>query len=124
MPEDDGFIALDPDEQIYRIFPLWFFEEALRLKYLVLAPPSKWDDPFELMPERSVIDIDGEQTPLQTLLKLVFAQCWSRTKESDTLWRAYSRVSKDPHAGRNIHPREEGVQVRSTPRKLLDALRK
>jgi hypothetical protein len=125
MPEDDGFIGpLNPDEPVYRIYPLWFFEEALRLKTLVLLTPNKWDDPFEFLPERSAIDLEGVQTPLEGFLKPAFAQCWSRTKESDTLWRAYSRVSKDPHTRRNIHPREEGVQVRSTPRKLLDALRK
>ena len=55
-------------------------------------------------------------------LPSAYAQCWSRTEESDTLLRAYSRVIKDPHIGRNICPRDEGAQVKSTPRKLLRAL--
>jgi hypothetical protein len=33
-------------------------------------------------------------------------------------------VVKDPHFKRNIVPRDEGVRVRSTPRKLLQALLK
>jgi hypothetical protein len=30
----------DVDAAIYRIFPLWFLEEALRLRQLVLVTPS------------------------------------------------------------------------------------
>jgi hypothetical protein len=51
----------------------------------------------------------------------IFAQCWSATRESDSLWRAYSWFRADP-GGRNAFPDEEGVQVRTTPRKLVGAL--
>jgi len=64
------------------------------------------------------------QESLEPYLQHAFAQCWSRTEESDTLLRAYSRVSKDPYFHRNICPREEGVRVKTSPRKLLSALQK
>ena len=35
---------------------------------------------------------------------------------------ARPRVTKDPRFKRNIHPAEEGVKVKTTPRKLLNAL--
>jgi len=36
---DPGFLDIaEPDGPIYRIFPLWFLEEALWLRQLVLVP--------------------------------------------------------------------------------------
>jgi hypothetical protein len=67
---------------------------------------------------------DGRYEQININVLPAYAQCWSATPESDTLLRAYSRVVKDPHFGRNICPRDEGVRVRSTPRKLLEALLK
>lgn len=32
---------------MYRIFPLWFFEEVLRSRQLVLVAPHRWEDPFD-----------------------------------------------------------------------------
>ena len=55
-------------------------------------------------------------------MRPVYAQCWSATKESDTLIRAYSRVVQHKHESRNECPGEEGVTVGSTPRKLLRSL--
>jgi hypothetical protein len=123
----EGLIGVpDPDAPIYRIFPLWFLEEALRLCQLVLVPPHMWEDPFEVVGNAIAINRrEGgrwNQVIINQSLPPVFAQCWSATAESDALLRAYSRVVKDSHFSRNICPRDEGVRVRSTPRKLLRAL--
>lgn len=126
--EAAGFLRIDnPDDPVYRIFPLWFLEEALRLKQLILVQPTLWEDPYELLTERVAV-VDKSITPwrkifLEDHLRPAYAQAWSRTRESDTLLRAYSRVVKDSHFGRNTCPREEGVCVRSTARKLLNVLR-
>ena len=115
----------DPDAPIYRIYPLWFFEEALRLRQLVLVAPEGWEDPYEILPSRVMIvherTAPSQQRPLGPL-RPAYAQCWSNTRESDTLLRAYSRVVKDSQFGRNTSPRDEGVRVRSTSRKLLQGL--
>jgi hypothetical protein len=126
VDERDGFIGIDtPDAPIYRIFPLWYFEETLRLRQLVLVPPQWWHDPFEILASQTMMEDEAySQESLEPYLQHVFAQCWSMTEESDTLLRAYSRVSKDPHFNRNICPREEGVRVKTSPRKLLSALQK
>jgi hypothetical protein len=63
----------------------------------------------------------GRQVFAHQYLPPVFAQCWSTTEDSDPLWRAYSRVRHD-ETGRQRHPGEEGLQIRSTPRRLLEAL--
>jgi hypothetical protein len=115
-----------PEAPIYRIFSLWFFEEALRLRQLVLMPPRKWDDPYEDLAVHAFIT-DQSATPrhkesLEKYLRPAYAQCWSETGDSDTLLRAYSQVVKDPHHRRNTVPAEEGVRVTSTPRKLIAAM--
>lgn len=126
---DPGFLDIaDPDKAIYRIFPLWFLEEALRLGQLVLVPRTSWEDPYEVLEKRIAVSVHScgvyqRQVMIGNGLPQAFAQCWSATPESDTLLRAYSRVVKDTHFQRNTCPRDEGVRVRSTPRKLLEALR-
>jgi hypothetical protein len=123
----DRLIRLpDPDLPIFRVFPLWFLEEALRLRQLVLVAPSSWEDPLEVVGDAIAVNTRRgdriEQVIINQSLPPAFAQCWSMTAESDTLLRADSRVVKDPHFRRNTCPRDEGVRVRSTPRKLLQAL--
>ena len=126
---DPGFLGIaEPDGPIYRIFPLWFLEEALRLHQLVLVPRTSWEDPYEVLEKRIAVNIhSGGVYQRQVMIgegpPQAFAQCWSATPESDALLRAYSRVVKDNHFQRNACPRDEGVRVRSTPRKLLQALR-
>jgi hypothetical protein len=91
---------------------------------MALVAPHKWEDPYELAGNMIAAEwLEGARIKQTSItLPLVYAQCWSATPESDTLLRAYSRVIKDPHFLRNICPRDEGVLVRSTPRKLLEAL--
>jgi hypothetical protein len=115
-----------PDAPVYRIFPLWFFEEALRQRQLVLMPPREWDDPYEDLAVHTMIT-DQSVTPwlsesLEKYLRPAYAQCWSQTGDSDTLLRAYSQVVKHQHHLRNTVPAAEGVRVTSTPQKLLAAM--
>ena len=39
----------------------------------------------------------------------LYGQCWTKTRESDAMWRIYS-------------PNKNGVRIMTTPRKLLTAL--
>jgi hypothetical protein len=83
-------------------------------------------DPYEILAESIVLVdtsiIPWRQTSLEEYVFPIYARAWSRTKESDTLLRAYSRVRKDPLTERNTVPGEEGVRVRSTVNKLLRVL--
>ena len=123
-----NFIRIaNPDAPIVRIFPLWLFEETLRLRQLALVAPKLWEDPHEDLTSRTMIvhgrtDPTHKQYPLAQYLDPAYAQCWSNTGESDALQRAYSRVILDSHSKHNTTPREEGVTVCSTPRKLFQAL--
>src|SRR5207245_7466289 len=67
-----GLLRIDADVPVYRIFPLWFFEEALRLKQLVLVRPDQWEDPYEILASSVVVTTraqPGDQMPLEPHLK-------------------------------------------------------
>ncbi len=116
----------DLDQPIYRIFPLWFFEEALRTRTLALMSPSKWPDPYEDVCSnvfmRDGRNRGGDQKALSCFLMPAYAQCWSFEANSDILLRAYSRVNIHPILRRNTEPANEGVRVETTPRKLIQAV--
>jgi hypothetical protein len=89
----------------------------------MLVPPKKWEDPYEDLCFRITMSApDGSQKPLSEYLVPTFAQCWSFEGHSDALLRAYSRVTRDQITSRNIEPKYEGVQVRTTPKRLVQAL--
>ena len=115
----------DLDRPLYRIFPLWFFEYALRVNggCLVLVPPRVWEDPYEDLCARIMMSApDHSQKGLAGYLRPTYAQCWSFEGQSDALLRAYSRVTRDHITHRNVEPKYEGVQVITTPQKLVSAL--
>jgi hypothetical protein len=115
----------DLDRPLYRIFPLWFFEDALRVNggRLVLVRPQVWEDPFEhVYASIQMQGPNGQQKQLVEYLQPAYAQCWSLEGDSDALLRAYSRVTKDAATQRNVEPRYEGVKVRTTPRKIIQAV--
>ena len=125
-PSEPGYIRIaDPDAPIYRIFTLRRLRQLLTDRRLYLTRPESWDDPFEnLLTMCAITHRSGAPQQFFDLIRRpVFGQSWSRTPESDSLWRAYSIVKNDRRKTRNQCPDDEGVQVRSTPRKLLDALR-
>ncbi len=85
--------------------------QILENKQLVLVKPKKWDDPFENALLASAFETaDGERGSFLAK-ESVYGQCWTLHRETDAMWRIYS-ANKD------------GVRVSSTPRKLLDALKK
>jgi hypothetical protein len=117
----------DQDTPIYRIFPLRRLREALQNYAMALVSPSRWEDPLEnLISWCGITYIDEpwrpQEFPAETR-KPVYAQCWSLARESDAMWRMYSRVRKDKDTLTNLAVEEEGVQVRTTVGKLLRTLR-
>src|SRR5439155_3091929 len=89
-----GIPDSDLDRALYRIFRLWFFEDALRLKSLALFQSGAWEDPYE--DPLAKIYLRAPRGYRQFDLTPAYAQCWTFEGESDALLRAYSRVTKDP----------------------------
>lgn len=100
----------EKDKPIYRIFPIARFIQLLTTKKLTLVKPKKWDDPFENILLSSRFAISGEIAEISAR-DSVYGQCWTWHRETDAMWRIYS-------------PSKDGVRLKSTPRKLLTALKK
>lgn len=120
-----GLADSELDCPIYRIYPIWFFEQALMINggNLALVRPTMWEDPHE--DPCALIQMsapNGARKQLSGYLQPTFAQCWSMEGGSDALLRAYSRVSRDRVLERNTEPKFEGVKVRTTARLIMTAL--
>lgn len=118
--------GLDPHTPIFRIVPVHRFLTDLSSRSTRLVRPSTWEDPQEdaiSWMAFSYTDAPAHQLFGGQYLPPAFAQSWSRNETSDPMWRAYSRVRHNA-SGRQDDPNEEGLQIRSTPAKLLGGLMK
>jgi hypothetical protein len=110
------------DQSLYRVYALKWFEELLASGHDALANPTKWEDPFEnffLEATELVDNPSGRTVPLKNLAADWYGQCWSTLEESDAMWRIYSA---DPNKS-NADPKEIGVKVKTTIKKLFDNLK-
>ena len=97
----------DLDLEIYRIFSYKWFIELLKSKKNGLVRTSKWDDPFENFFLKSKFkDENGELIDAIGIANSWYGQCWSKTNESDALWRIYS-------------PEKNGIKIKTTVKKLF-----
>lgn len=115
---------LRPDQLLFQILPLRHLESLL-CGQITLVSPASWEDPYEALPQY-VQMVDPQTTPytidqLERYLSPIYAQCWSRTGDSDALLRAYSRYRSSPDTGRNVLAEDEGVKIVSSPERLLRA---
>ena len=100
----------DLDQPIYRIMPIHRLLESFENNELVLVKPKKWGDPFEnAMLSAPVLTSAGE-TGEFTAKDKVFGQCWTLHEETDAMWRIYS-------------PNKQSAKLRTTPRKIFEALK-
>ncbi|MEI9918167.1 MAG: DUF2971 domain-containing protein [Bacteroidota bacterium] len=110
--KNDNLIFLtdrDLDRNIYRIFSFDRLKEIFDTNKITLVKPKSWQDPFEnfILNSTGVLP-DGREFQIG-FRNSFYGQCWSLTKESDAMWRIYS-------------PKENGVKVKTTIRKLFEPL--
>lgn len=126
-PPPEKFLGIaDLDAPIYRIKKRRHLPSGPDAWKLHLSTPHRFADPLEDLASWTAIT-DRSLTPWRqhfygNVIPRIYIECWSLTEESDALWRAYSSFALDPVSSRNRFPDGEGVQLRTTPRKLLSAL--
>lgn len=98
----------DLEKPIYRIVSFERLVEMFTSRKLVLAHPTKWDDPFETHVIGAKFRI-GNATTERAHRRVIHGQCWTRKSQSDALWRIYS-------------PNKDAVRIRTTPTLLGEAL--
>ncbi len=99
------------DQPIFRIITINRLFQLFETRSNVLVRPKKWDDPFEKFISESITKLKFEDEKETTVgfRDDLYAQCWTKTRESDAMWRIYS-------------PEKNGVRISTTPRKLLNSL--
>lgn len=111
-PRDRAILDIeDVDRPIYRIFSRERFLQLLDTRSIGLVRTRMWEDPFEnfLLHARARLS-NGESVGLADLRDRYYGQCWTLNEESDAMWRIYSAE------------KATGIKVRSTPRRLFDAV--
>jgi len=97
------------DAPIFRVISIERLFQLFNNNENVLVKPKLWEDPFENYIMNSTGELqDGRMFSID-FREHFFGQCWTRTRESDAMWRIYS-------------PDGNGVRIRTTPRKLLKSL--
>lgn len=99
----------EKDEPIFRVISIKRLFELFNNKENVLVSPKKWDDPFENFIMNSTGELESGEMFSVGFRDNFYGQCWTRTRESDAMWRIYS-------------PDKNGVRITTTPRKLLKSL--
>ena len=77
--------------ELFRIMPLERFLQMLYTGKNVLVRPSMWEDPYEKVIRKSVIKSEDKEIPFDETRW--YGQCWSKSKESDGLWRVFTKNS-------------------------------
>jgi hypothetical protein len=97
------------DAPLYRIMSAKRVANLLLTQRLTLVKPKLWDDPFENALLSSAFSTSQGEHVGFPAKDAVYGQCWTLHRETDAMWRIYSRD-------------KDGVRLTSSPRRLLDAL--
>jgi len=74
-----------------------------------LVKPALWDDPFENFILNILVKSKDGSISKSPLRNRAYGQCWTKTTESDAIWRIYA-------------PKHDGVKIRTTVKKLFNSL--
>jgi hypothetical protein len=100
----------DLSKPIYRIMPIHRLLDAFEQKALALLEPEKWDDTFENLLLKGLIQHSSSDAIANEIIRnSIYGQCWTLHRETDAMWRIYS-------------PDKQGVKVKTTIEKLIKAL--
>ena len=108
--ENNCIRLIDLETPIFRVFSADRFFETFVSRRLVLFRPHCWDDPFEnFLYQVRIESTSGESVSISGLRRRLYGQCWTLHDESDAMWRIYA-------------PNKEGIKVKTTVRKLIEAI--
>jgi hypothetical protein len=106
------------DIAVSRIFSIERLEQLFLEKTLVLVRPKKWEDPFEnCFLQCYIEETDGTRISMEHLMRDWYGLCWTRSLETDALWRIYSHP---PIVGNKDE--FQGIRISTTLNKLVKAL--
>jgi hypothetical protein len=92
-------------KSIYRIISFENLIGIFQSKQMTFVKPTKWDDPFENIIAKTIIEFEtGNESSVQDLgiREKSHGTCWTRKATSDAMWRIYSHDKR-------------AVRIESTP---------
>lgn len=98
------------DMHVYRIMKQDYVFSLFQKKENVLVQPNGWKDKFENLQLRIGGILNGEEFEYKFRDDFV-GQCWTSRSLSEAMWGIYAN-----------DPNQRFLRIRSTPRKLLEAL--
>ena len=103
---------------IYQILPLEYAISILQNRVLRFNNVFKyWEDPYELFLFKQNIFIEGTPFHINDYDKKLYGQCWSLNKDTDAMWRIYSKISRG-QANDTVDSCEIGVRIKTTAERL------
>ncbi len=108
MPDNNN---IDDFDRIilYKYYSLDSLKYLLQDQKLYINKVSSWDDKYENFFLKCQFSYGNESDTAEKFVNSIFGQSWTTSPETDALWRIYSQDKK-------------GIRVRTTARKLFDAL--
>lgn len=106
---------VNADTNLYRYISLSQFISFIELEQIYLTNITKWEDTWEA-PMRNIPTKSSTgklEKPLFRLEDTLYAQCWSKLKDSDALWRIYCK-------------KNDGIMLKTSAKKfeLIEGFRK
>ncbi len=117
--KENAFGLKSLDVPIYRIMPKHYLVDAIQKSHLVLVKPASWEDPFENFLLKCKVTLGGHPVSINEFKERLYGLCWSLHQETDAMWRIYS-----PYKVGEEDRKKDGIKVRTTARKLFNALLK
>jgi hypothetical protein len=116
---------LNSNSLIYHFLPHRYVEQLFSGK-LTLRATHCWPDPYENLISNSRCHISEDDGSIVELTFdkdrfPSFGQCWSTLRDSDALWRIYSRIPSD-YVKDSCFFQEERVRIRTTAGKLVNSV--
>ena len=108
---------------IYKFFPLKYISSLLQGK-LYVGKVSSWEDVYEnfLFKQRFSLE-DGTLVSADSLIRCNFGQSWTKSDETDAMWRIYSRIPEKRIYSGDFHELDNvAVRIKATAQKLYDAV--
>lgn len=98
---------LEPGTPLYRYMNIETFMSSVESRQVHLTNINFWSDKWEgILSKIPMVDDKGERiVPGYSFHQYIYAQCWSRIRESDAMWRIYS-------------PTGTGVQIKTSVEKF------
>lgn len=112
---DTNFIKqIDLEQKIYKYFPLKFIKQIISSQKMRLYNVNTWEDVYENFLMKEKWFFNGIEMNNSKIQHNIYGQSWTTLRESDAMWRIYSKIPKPI-----CNNEETAVRIKTTPSKII-----